>query len=128
MPKKKDDPAKPNLPAEEPTEAPVERVEDLPELQYPRRREYKGNKPGRVRFIVEGFFVPGPRAAEYEEKHGRKFICPAGPGMKPIPDEGQWYPVTSYLLRRVRDGDAAEGKPTKDDRKDIKLTAEGGKE
>jgi hypothetical protein len=131
MPTKKNDakskPA-PKVPVEKPAPQPSAEPQSLPVLKYPRKRYYKGKKPGRVRFIVEGFFVPGPLAAEYEKKHGRKFICPAGPGMKPIPDDGQWYPVTNYLLRRWRDGDAAEGVPAEADREDIKLPAEGEKE
>jgi len=100
----------------------------LPVLKHSRRREFAGNKPGRVKSTEEGFFIPGPRATEYEKATGNRFICPAGPGMKPIPKGGQWYPVTVYLLKQVRDGSAAEGDPPKAERKDIKLTAEGGKE
>lgn len=94
---------------------------DLPMLQRTRTREMAGRKPGSVRKVTEGFFVPGPLAAEYERTTGNKFICPAGAGMQPIPAEGQWYPVTAYLLKQVRDGAASEGNPPADEREDIKL-------
>jgi hypothetical protein len=94
---------------------------DLPELKRTRTREVAGRKPGSVRKVAEGFFVPGPLAAEYERNTGNRFICPAGAGMQPIPAEGQWYPVTTYLLKQVRDGAAAEGNPPADERADIKL-------
>lgn len=94
---------------------------DLPDLKRTRAREVAGRKPGSVRRVTEGFFVPGPLAAEYERTTGNKFIVPAGSGMQPIPAEGQWYPVTTYLLKQVRDGAAAEGNPPADERADIKL-------
>jgi hypothetical protein len=35
-----------------------------------------------------------------------RYRCPAGPGLRPIPAEGRWYDMTSFLHRRVLCGDA----------------------
>lgn len=50
------------------------------------------------------FLVPGD-----SDREG--FVCPAGPGRKPIPVKGRWYELTVYLQRRVNCGDAKEAKP-----------------
>ena len=57
--------------------------------------------------MPQGFFVPGPNA----EKYPGNFICPAGPGMQPVPEKGKWLDVTPYLLSCIRSGDLAEGNP-----------------
>jgi hypothetical protein len=87
--------------------APRKSSPDLPELERTRLVD----APGSKRKVKEAFLVPGPLAAEYEANTGNKFICPAGPGMRPVPAGGQWYPVTNYLLRQVRSGALAEGFP-----------------
>lgn len=79
---------------------------DLPELKTQRFREVK-TASGRTRKVAEAFFVPGPNGDDYPGK----FICKGGPGLGPIPKEGRWYDVTVYLLKAVRNGDAAEGTP-----------------
>jgi hypothetical protein len=80
----------------------------LPELKRPRNKEIPRDKDDGVRLVQEGFFVPGPNAKAYPGGEDR-FLCPAGPGLNPIPRDGQWYAVTDYLLKRIRAGDAAEG-------------------
>lgn len=83
----------------------------LPEMERARYREEPGNKPGRVKKVLEAFFVPGPNAKTYAGGEG-KFRCPGGSGMGPIPRNGRWYDVTDYLRKCVRSGDAAEGSDT----------------
>lgn len=95
---------------------------DLPVLKTQRYREVPRRKGDGMRKIPEAFFVPGPNAEKYPGGPER-FRCPGGPGMGPIPKEGRWYDVTAYLLRRVRDGDAAEGVPPKKDPKPPKAEA-----
>ncbi len=80
----------------------------LPVLETQRYREEPRKKGGRTKRIAEAFFVPGPNAGKYPGG-ADAFMCPAGPGMKPIPTSGRWYDVTDYLLRCVLHGDAAEG-------------------
>lgn len=84
---------------------------DLPEIKNPRYREVERKKGRRVKRIAQVFLVPGPNADKYPNGPDA-FMCPAGPGLGPIPRSGRWYDVTDYLLRRMRDGDAAEGVPS----------------
>lgn len=57
-------------------------------------------KPKKIAMV---FLVPGH---DYDG-----YICPAGPGLRPIPPAGQWYDYTVYLAKRLRCGDAKEGTP-----------------
>lgn len=92
---------------------------DLPVLKTERMKTVKRRNSDRTRQIAEACFVPGPNAKKYPGGED-KFICKAGPGMGAIPKDGKWLIVTTYLLRRVRDGDAAEASPAQ-----IKALAEG---
>ncbi len=85
-------------------------MSDLPEMKTQRYREVKRANSNRVKRIAEAYFIPGPNADEYPGGPD-KFICPAGPGLGPIPQGGRWYDVTDYLRRAVASGDAAEGQP-----------------
>lgn len=80
----------------------------LPEPQRPRYRDVPRKNSNRTRVLQEAFFVPGPNALVYPGGES-KFRCKAGPGMSAIPAKGNWYVVTSYLLRCMRNGDAQEG-------------------
>jgi hypothetical protein len=56
-------------------------------------------------------------------------MCKAGPYEPPIPKEGRWYELTNYLWKRLRVGDAVEGKPPTeavkaDTKKSVKKTKE----
>ena len=83
---------------------------DLPVLKTQRYRDVKRRNSNRTVKLAEACFVPGPNAKTYPGGE-ENFILKAGPGMGTIPKEGKWLVVTTYLLRRVRDGDAAEASP-----------------
>lgn len=85
-------------------------MSDLPVLKTQRYRDERRANSDRTKRVAEAFFVPGPNAEKYPNG-ADAFRCPAGPGMASIPKEGRWYDVTTYLLKCVRSGDAAEGSP-----------------
>jgi hypothetical protein len=85
----------------------------------PRIREVPGNKTGRVKKITEVYLVPG--AAHADEPNYR---CPAGPGLRDVPADGQWYALTVYLRRRCQTGELDEGAPPAEKKAKPKKPAE----
>jgi len=78
------------------------------EIKHKRYREEPGNKPGRVRKVMQIFVVPGRHPVT-----GETLRCSAGPGLRHIPESGKWYDFSEYLWRRMQDGGCVNVAPPK---------------
>lgn len=88
---------------------------DPDKIKHKRWREFTDRK-GRARKVLQVCVRANPRRAK---KHPC-FVCPAGPGRRPVDAEGRWYDFTDYLRKRLRGGDVVSCAPPKTKTKDSK--------
>ena len=74
-------------------------------IKNPRYEERMLPGKSKPKKILQVYLIPG--------HHYDGYICPAGPGLRPIPKEGKWYDLTDYLWKRLLCGDAQEGDPSR---------------
>lgn len=81
------------------------------DFEHARKREFPV-QPGKRRAPrpeIWVFLKPHPEANTHDVPN---FVVPAGPGMGHVPEEGRWYALSLFLLRRLMHNEVIEAKPT----------------